>query len=553
MPAFFSLLFFQCYAKIVPNQAQWGDSVKKIELFDSTLRDGAQSENISFSVEDKLNIVRALDALQLDFLEAGNPYSNPKDEEFFRRAGKIRLHHAKLIAFGSTRRRDVTVSEDKNCAALLEAGTDYVAIFGKSSEWQVREVLGTTAEENLHMISDTVSYLTDKGKTVFFDAEHFFDGYKQNPQYTVETLRAAFQAGAARLVLCDTNGGCFPEEIAKITASMQSLFPDCIGIHCHNDTGCAVANTVAAVRAGAVQVQGTYLGFGERCGNTNLSTAIADLQLKLGYFCIPQKNIGRLTQTARYISEVSNMRLPHSMPYVGKCAFAHKGGMHVDGVKKNPAAFEHVDPERVGNRRQILLSEVSGRSALIAKINEFVPELSKDSPEMELLMNRLKALEYDGYQFEAATASFELVVLKELGKFTPFFELELFRIIEEQEHADRHMASAMVKLRVGDRYEMTADEGDGPVHALDRALRKALEVFYPMLAGVRLIDYKVRVMDTGKATAALVRVLIESSDGKNVWTTVGVSTDIINASIHALADSMEYKLYRDSFLKNESN
>ncbi len=520
--------------------------MKKIELFDSTLRDGAQGEHISFSVEDKLNIVRALDTLHIDFLEAGNPYSNPKDAEFFKRAQDIRLQHAKLVAFGSTRRRDIPVSEDKNCTALLEANTDYVAVFGKSSEWQVQEVLGTTKEENLRMIFDTVSYLTHAGKTVFYDAEHFFDGYKQNPEYSVETLRTALSAGAIRLVLCDTNGGCFPEEIAKITTSMQELFPDKIGIHCHNDTGSAVANTIAAVRAGAVQVQGTYLGFGERCGNTNLSTIIGNLQLKLGYFCIPKEKLALMTQTARYISEVSNVSLPHTMPYVGKSAFAHKGGMHVDGVKKNTAAFEHIAPEQVGNHRQILLSEVSGRSALMAKIQEFVPEISKDSQELNYLIDKLKSLEYEGYQFEAATASFEMIVLKELGKFTPFFELELFRIIGEQERADRHMSSAMVKLRVGERHEITADEGDGPVHALDRALRKALEVFYPTLAVVRLIDYKVRVMDSGKATAALVRVLIESSDGTNIWTTVGVSTDIINASIRALIDSMEYKLYRDS-------
>lgn len=527
--------------------------MKKIDIFDSTLRDGAQGEGVSFSVEDKLAIARALDRAGVDYIEAGNPHSNPKDEEFFHRAAKeLNLSHARLVAFGSTRRRNATVEEDKNCAALLETGTACVAVFGKASEWQAREVLGTTPEENLRMIADTVSYLTAAGRRVFFDAEHFFDGYKHNPLYALQALRAAVDAGAYKLVLCDTNGGCFPDEIGAITAEAVRQFPGKIGIHCHNDTGCAVADTLAAVKAGADHVQGTYIGFGERCGNTNLSTVIADLQLKLGYQCVPADCIAKMTSAARVISEISNVRLSHSMPYVGKSAFAHKGGMHVDGVKKNPSAFEHVDPVAVGNHRQILLSEVSGRSALIAKISEVIPGLTKDSPELDTLIGELKELEFRGYQFEAATASFEMVVLKELGRFHPFFSLELFRIIGEQDSANRHMASAMVKVRVGERYEITADEGDGPVHALDRALRKALEVFYPSLAGVRLIDYKVRVMDTGKATAAMVRVLIESSDGENAWTTVGVSTDIINASIRALVDSMEYKLYRDSLKREDA-
>lgn len=519
--------------------------MKKIEIFDSTLRDGAQSENVSYSVEDKLNIVRALDAIGIDYIEAGNPYSNPKDAEFFRQKGELSLTRSRLVAFGSTRRRGIPVAEDKNCQAMLEAGVEWVAVFGKSSEWQAREVLGTTPEENLEMIADTVAYLARFGKRVIFDAEHFFDGYKQNPYYAVQTLQTAKDAGARKLVLCDTNGGCFPDEIGRITGDMVRKFPGMIGVHCHDDTGCAVANTIAAVQAGADQIQGTYIGFGERCGNTNLSTMIADLQIKMDYTCIPEDRLPQMTKTARFISEVSNMRLPHSMPYVGKAAFAHKGGMHVDGVKKNTAAFEHINPEMVGNRRQILLSEVSGRTALMTKIVDLVPGLSKDSPALVRLVDRLKKLEFEGYQFEAATASFELVVLKELGRFTPFFQLELFRIIGEQDSADRHMASALVKLRVDDQFEITADEGDGPVHALDRALRKALEVFYPSLGGVRLIDYKVRVMEAGRATASLVRVLIESSDGETSWTTVGVSTDIINASIRALVDSMEYKLYHD--------
>lgn len=518
--------------------------MNKIDIFDSTLRDGAQGEGVSFSVEDKFNIMNTLDALGISYIEAGNPFSNPKDAAFFQRASKEPPKHAKLVAFGSTRRRGIHAQEDQNCAALLNAGTEFVSVFGKSSDWQAREVLGVDLAENLEMIRDTVSYFTSHGKHLFYDAEHFFDGYKSNPQYSIETLRAAVQAGAFRLVLCDTNGGCFPQEIETITAEMERLFPGKISIHCHNDTGCAVANSLAAVRAGAVEVQGTYVGFGERCGNTNLSTVIADLQLKLGYHCIPDSSMENLTSSARLISEISNVRLPRSMPYVGKSAFAHKGGMHVDGVNKNSAAFEHVSPASVGNRRHILLSEVSGRTAMMRKVEQFVPDLTKNSPEAVRLMERLKEQEFAGYQYEAATASFELLVLRELGRFSPFFQPVFFRILGEQEGASHHTSTAIVKLQVGEAYEITAEEGAGPVHALDRALRKALEVFYPNLAGVRLADYKVRVMDS-KATAAFVRVLIESTDGKNVWTTVGVSQDIINASLQALVDSMEYKLYMD--------
>lgn len=523
--------------------------MRKVELFDSTLRDGAQSETVSFSVEDKLRIMHALDDLGIDYIEAGNPYSNPKDAEFFRRAADIPLSHAQLVAFGSTRRRSLTPEEDPNCVALLDAETKFVAIFGKSSDWQVREVLRVTPEENLSMISDTVRFFTARGRRVFFDAEHFFDGYKSNPRYAEETLRAAFEAGAFRLVLCDTNGGCFPEEVRKITGEMNRLFPGKISIHCHDDVGCATANSLAAVAAGAVEVQGTCIGFGERCGNTNLCTVIGDLQLKLGYSCIPQDRVVRLTPTARLVAEVSNVRLARNLPFVGKSAFAHKGGMHVDGVHKNSGAFEHIQPETVGNERHILISEVSGRTALLDKLAQFIPDLTKNSPEVDRLMEKLKEREFEGYQYEAATASFELTALRELGRLEPFFEPVLFRIIGEQEGSERHTSTAVVKLRVGERYEISADEGDGPVHALDRALRKALEVFYPHLGGVRLVDYKVRVMDS-KATAAYVRVLIESSDGENVWTTMGVSQDIINASLRALVDSMEYKLYRDQFRKH---
>ena len=429
---------------------------------------------------------------------------------------------------------------------MLEAGVEWVAVFGKSSEWQAREVLGTTPEENLEMIADTVAYLARFGKRVIFDAEHFFDGYKQNPYYAVQTLQTAKDAGARKLVLCDTNGGCFPDEIGRITGDMVRKFPGMIGVHCHDDTGCAVANTIAAVQAGADQIQGTYIGFGERCGNTNLSTIIPNLQMKKGYRCIPEDKLVRLGKTARYIAQVTNLVLSPNMPYVGRSAFAHKGGMHVDGVAKNTLSFEHITPESVGNRRQILLSEFAGRTAIAGKIAALDSSITRDSQVTAELIEKLKGLEYQGFAFESAAASFELFALKQLGKYRPAFDLEYFKTLGEQPAVNvERCCSAIVKVRVGESIEMTSAEGDGPVHALDIALRKALEVFYPCLSQVRLIDYKVRVMEGHRATAAIVRVLIESTDGVSTWTTVGCSADIIDASWQALRDSMEYKLMKD--------
>ena len=524
-----------------------------MEIFDSTLRDGAQGESITFTVDDKLNIVRALDKLGVRYIEAGNPGSNPKDLEFFERAHALELQHAELVAFGSTRRRDITAGEDKNLAALLTAGTKTVTIFGKSWDMHVTEIIRTTLEENLAMIADTIGFLRQNGREVIFDAEHFFDGYKHNPAYALRTLETARNAGAVCAVLCDTNGGCFPDEIDSIVREAGKVgIP--VGIHCHNDTGCAVANSMAAVGAGAVQVQGTFLGFGERCGNANLSTIIANLQLKRDTQCIPSDQLHRLTKTARYIAEVTNLVLEGTMPYVGKSAFAHKGGMHVDGVNKNSVSFEHVSPESVGNKRNILLSEVSGRTAILGKINQFDASLTKDSPETQELVDLLKELEHQGYQFEAASASLELVVQKHLHKFQPFFELEDFKVIGERMDEEHYnLSSAMVKIRVGDEVEITAHEGKGPVHALDIALRKAVMRFYPSLGSMRLTDYKVRVMEPKDATAAAVRVLIESADESNVWTTVGVSSDIINASLLALVDSIEYKLMHDSMADSGQN
>lgn len=522
--------------------------IQSVQIFDSTLRDGAQGGNVNFSVEDKFNVLKALDDFGVNFIEAGIPASNPKDIEFFRRAENYRLKNAKLVAFGSTRRKNTTCAEDANLNALADAKTEYVSVFGKSWDMHATEIIGCTLEENIAMISETIEYLTAKGKKVFFDAEHFFDGYKANRDYALETIKAAEKSGAVCVILCDTNGGCFPDEIKECTEEAIRHLGVSVGIHCHNDTGCAVANSLSAVKAGAVQVQGTLTGIGERCGNTNLSTVIANLQLKLGINCVPDENIHRLTQLARYISEVSNIKLQSNTPFVGKSAFSHKGGMHADGVKKNPASFEHIDPYSIGNKRNILLSEVAGRAAILHRINEIAPELTKDSPETAAIIELLKEKEFNGYHYEAADASFELLVKKYMGTLKNYFNIVYFKIIGEktdEPHEHHTPSSAIVKVLVGGKYQIAADEGEGPVNAIDKALRKALTVFYPSIADLHLSDYKVRVVDGSAATAANVRVLIESTDGNDIWTTVGASTDIINASVIALIDSIEYKLLKD--------
>ena len=516
-----------------------------VTIFDSTLRDGAQAEGVSFSVEDKIKIVRAIDELGIGYVEAGNPGSNPKDLEFFERIKSVELKNTKVAAFGSTRRRGISPSEDGNVQALLGAGVDTVAIFGKSWDFHVTDIINATLQENLEMIYDTVSYLKDKGKEVLFDAEHFFAGYKNNPESAMKTLDSAVQAGADCLCLCDTNGGTFPDEIFEITKKVVDRFDVVVGIHAHNDCGMAVANTVMAVKAGATHVQGTMTGFGERCGNTNLSTVIPDLQLKLDYKCIPDENMGKLTHIAREVSEIANLKLDDRAPFVGKTAFAHKGGMHIDGVSKNSKSFEHIDPELVGNERKFLTSEVAGRTTILSMIQKIAPNIEKNSPETVKIIDRLKELEYEGYQFEGAEGGFELVIRKELGKYKPFFELETFKIVGDYPSDVDESATAMIKISVDGKKEITAAEGEGPVNALDKALRKALEVFYPALSDVHLTDYKVRVLDSGSATASKVRVLIESSDGVDSWTTVGVSKDIIEASWGALVDSIEYKLIKD--------
>ena len=518
----------------------------RISIYDSTLRDGAQAQGISYSVEDKLKIVERLDALGVAYIEAGNPGSNPKDLEFFARAATLRLANARIIAFGATRKVGIDAGDDANLRSLLKAGTSAIAIFGKSWDYQVLEILRTTLDENVAMIGDTIRHLKQHGKEVVFDAEHFFDGCKANAEYALKTLAAAVDAGADTICLCDTNGGSFPHEVFDMTSVVCRRFPKvAVGIHCHNDSDMAVANSIRAVQAGATQVQGTINGLGERCGNANLCSIIPNLQLKLGLECIAADAMRHLTSVSRSVSEIANMPPNDKAPYVGSHAFAHKGGMHIDAVVKNPISYEHVDPDQVGNTRRVLMSEVAGRSTLLARINAIDPGIGKESPETIRIVEKLKELEHEGYQFEAAESSFELVVRKMLGRYTPFFELVEFKVIVGEPCIDEVNSSVIIKVRVGDQEVLTVAEGDGPVNALDRAARKALERLYPAIGDIRLTDYKVRVLDSDKASAARVRVLVESTDGRENWTTIGVSTDIINASWQALVDAMEYKLMRD--------
>lgn len=520
----------------------------KIDILDSTLRDGSQGEGISYSVQDKLHIVQALDELGVAYIEAGNPGSNPKDMEFFQRAKELHLTHSKLVAFGSTRRKDIPCAEDANLQSLLSAGTSDVVIFGKSWDFQVTEVLHATLEQNLEMIRDTCAYLTKEGRNVMYDAEHFFTGYQKNPDYALKTLSAAVEGGASVLILCETKGGCLPHECQAITETVVKLFASKVkvGIHTHNDSGLAVANSLIAVQAGATHVQGVLLGFGERTGNANLSTIIADLQLKMHCQCIPQENMALLTPICRRVAEITNIPLDPGMPYVGQNAFAHKAGMHIDAVLKNPVAYEHVEPESVGNERVFLMSEVAGRSMIIEKIKKFDSSITKASPLVSDIVAKVKALEHDGYQFEGADGSFELLVRKSLGKYQPFFKLHYYKTSGEIPLVETDLyAFAQLKIDVDGHIQIAAGEGKGPVNALDNALRSALMTFYPSVSQIRLTDYKVRVLDSTSATAAKVRVLIESSDGVDSWTTIGVSCDVVEASWLALVDSFEYKLIKD--------
>jgi 2-isopropylmalate synthase len=517
-----------------------------VELYDTTLRDGSQGEGVAFSVEDKLLIIEALDRLGIRYIEGGYPGSNPKDVEFFKQAKALELRNAEVVPFGSTHHPRNPASEDANLLALLDTGARTVTIFGKTWKLHATDVLFVTPEENIDLIENSVRFLVENGREVIYDAEHFFDGYFDDPDYALQTLKAAARGGARCVVLCDTNGGRLPLEIQEGVRAVTSEIDLPVGIHAHNDAGMGVANSVLAVQAGASHLQGTFNSYGERCGNANLSTIIPTLKLKVGIDCISDAQLQELTETSRLISELANLPHDERQPYVGKSAFAHKGGMHIDAVRKNRLTFEHIDPEWVGNAQRILVSDQAGRSAIIKKIEKQYPDYDKNSPEVLDLFRRLKEAEQQGYQYEAAEGSFELLTHKVFNGYQPFFDLLGFRVIIEKftDHSMRSEATIKVMEPDGE-VEHTAADGDGPVNALDKALRKALERFYPSLREVHLTDYKVRVLDTQAGTAAKVRVLIEASDGHDHWGTVGVSENIIQASWEALTDSLEYKLYKD--------
>lgn len=521
---------------------------RNIEILDSTLRDGSQGEGISYSVQDKIHIVQALDDLGIKYIEAGNPGSNPKDMEFFQRAKNLKLKNSQIVAFGSTRRKDSSCAEDVNLQSLLSAETETVVIFGKTWDFQATEILHASLEENLEMIRDTCSYLNQRGRNVIFDAEHFFTGFKANKDYALKALGAAIEGGASVLSLCETKGGAMIEECREgVRAAVEKFGAGAvIGIHTHNDSGLAVANSLVAVEVGATHVQGVLLGFGERTGNANLSTIISNLQLKMNCKCIPEENIKQLTPICKRVAEITNITLDPGLPYVGQNAFAHKAGMHIDAVLKNPFAYEHIEPESVGNSRVFLMSEVAGRSMVIEKIRKFDPSITKSSPVVSEIMAKVKELEHQGYQFEGADGSFELLVRKSIGKYQPFFKLRYYKTSDESPLIEKGLYSfAQLKIEVDGHEEIAAGEGNGPVNALDFALRTALKSFYPSVEDIHLTDYKVRVLDGKSATAASVRVLIESTDGTDIWTTIGVSCDVIEASWLALVDSFEYKLIKD--------
>jgi 2-isopropylmalate synthase len=530
--------------------------LNKVEILDTTLRDGAQGEGISFSVQDKLAVVSALDELGVAFIEAGNPGSNPKDMEFFRLVRGLGLENSQICAFGATRRKGAVCGEDARLRSLLDAETETVAVFGKSWDLQVTEVLQAELEENIAMIAETLSFLREEGREIIFDAEHFFDGWLANPAYALATVKAAVEAGAGRIVLCDTNGGSFPgtvtlglraavEEIATAAALSDTAVEGgpLVGIHAHNDLGLALANSIAAVEAGARHVQGTLAGFGERCGNTALAALIPSLELKLEKPCLPEGKLRGIFALSRKVAEIANVALPDNMPYVGAHAFSHKAGMHADGILKLRRSFEHIDPALVGNDRRFLISEVVGRSAIAERAKKIDPAITKEHPVTAALVSKLKSLEAEGWQFEGADGSFELLVRRELGRYKPLFKILAYRVVSEHPAGETISCShAWVKVWVDGQEEIAAAEGDGPVNAMDSALRRALRHFFPELETVRLVDFKVRVINGNAATAAKVRVLIESTDGQNHWTTVGVSEDIIDASRDALVDSIEYKL-----------
>jgi 2-isopropylmalate synthase len=519
---------------------------RKVFTYDTTLRDGAQGEGISFSGPAKIKMALLLDGFGVDYIEGGYAGSNPKDMDFFRAIRAHKLQHARVAAFGSTRRAHTPVGEDPNVMRLLESGAPVITLVGKTSHLHVHEILRTTRAENLAMVRDTIRYLKEHGKEVVFDAEHFFDGYKEDASFVLEVLRTAVEAGADSLVLCDTNGGTLTHEVFGITSEVVKALPVPIGIHTHNDAGLAVANSLEAVRAGAAQVQGTMNGYGERTGNANLCSIIPSLILKMNGDLTCAPFLGRLRELALATDELVGLRPDGKAPYVGESAFGHKAGLHANAVQKNPVTIEHIDPALVGNRRRILISEEAGTSSILLKAEEMGVHVDRNAPEIKEALQRIKEMEHSGYSFENADASFRLLVQKALKRHKSFFELEGFRVIVEKRGKNEACISeATIKVRVNNEVEHSVAEGDGPVNALDTALRKVLTRFYPDIAKVALTDFRVRILDPQEATAAKTRVIIESGDGQETWGTVGVSGNIIEASWEALVDSVEYKLFRE--------
>jgi 2-isopropylmalate synthase len=519
---------------------------KTIRIFDTTLRDGTQGEKVSFSAEDKFRIAKKLDEFGIHYIEGGWPGSNPKDMAFFGKAKKHTFKNAKVVAFGSTCRAGNKPEEDPNLKAMIEAGTPAVSMFGKTWLLHVTEALGITPEQNLEMISGSVAHLKKMGKELIYDAEHFFDGYKCDPAYAIKTLLAAESAGADVLVLCDTNGGTLPHEVSRIVAEVKEKVHTPLGIHTHNDCELAVANSIAAVEAGAVHVQGTVNGYGERCGNANLCSVIPNLQLKMNYSCIQAESMPQLTTLSKFVSELGNLTPDNKQPFVGKSAFAHKGGVHVSAVMKNAETYEHIEPEAVGNTRRVLVSDLSGKSNVSYKSEELGFQFDKKSPESTKIVQKLKSLENEGYQFEAAEASFELLVKQVTEAAPEFFKLEGFRVIMERNGSGESRSEATIKVRVNDQVELSAAEGNGPVHALDAAIRRALCEFYPEIQSMKLQDYKVRVLNEKDGTGAKVRVLIDSAKEGRSWGTVGVSENIIDASWQALSEGITYYLMNEN-------
>ncbi|WP_170291672.1 citramalate synthase [Heliobacterium mobile] len=516
----------------------------RVFIYDTTLRDGTQGEGISLSVEDKLKIAARLDQLGVAYIEGGWPGSNPKDMEFFQRAKSMPWKHAKIAAFGATCRPGLKASEDANLQALVQSGAPVVTIFGKTWDFHVTAALRTTLEENLRIIRDSIAFLKEQGLEVMFDAEHFYDGYKANPQYAKEAVLAAEQAGADWIVLCDTNGGTLPQDMLAITQEMVFTLRAPVGVHVHNDGDLAVANSLMGIMAGARQIQGTINGYGERCGNANLCSIIPNLQLKMNMECLPAQNVALLTETAHYVAEIANVTLRNDMAFVGHSAFAHKGGMHVSALLKDPGTYEHIEPEQVGNQRRVLVSELSGMSNIVYKAKELGLDVNRENADTKQIIENIKNLEHQGFQFEGAEASFEVLLRRAFGEDPVPFVLDSIRLIIEKRSDAEFTSEAMIKLRVGDQVVHTAAEGNGPVNAVDNALRKALISHYPFLGDCHLTDYKVRVLDEKDATGAKVRVLIETRNHQDSWSTVGVSANIIEASWQALMDSFQYGLLK---------